>query len=151
MTQMSMPWTSRIWLVVRSMTPQKIALCSVIRKQAKVTPKIMAKYLLLSPVSIFKAIQVMETSGAAVQIVGRSSLLYTAARGKQLSSQFIHAARSGEGNALAQTAGPGITEDSGNRVSAEAKKPSATRSSSSQLCRNHPRKPEVVTVPHEPG
>ena len=41
------------------MTPQKIALCSVMRKQAKVTPKMMAKYLLRSPVSIFKAIQVM--------------------------------------------------------------------------------------------
>ena len=42
------------------MTPQKIALCSAMRKQAKLTPKMMAKYLLLSPINIFKAIQVTD-------------------------------------------------------------------------------------------
>src|SRR5579883_640612 len=44
------------------MTPQKMALCSAMRKQAKLTPKTMAKYLLRSPISIFKAIQVMSPS-----------------------------------------------------------------------------------------
>jgi len=61
-TQMSAPCVSRIWLVVRSMTPQKMALCSVMRKQAKLTPNTMAKYLLLSPISIFKAIQITVSS-----------------------------------------------------------------------------------------
>src|SRR5690242_17453385 len=35
-----------------------MALCSAMRKQAKLTPKTMAKYLLRSPISIFRAIQV---------------------------------------------------------------------------------------------
>jgi hypothetical protein len=56
---MSASWVSRVWLVVRSMTPQKMALCSAMRKQAKLTPKTMAKYLLRSPINILRAIQVM--------------------------------------------------------------------------------------------
>jgi hypothetical protein len=59
MTQMSASLTSTIWLPVRAMMPAKIDICCDISSVAKVTPKMMPRYLLRSPVSIFSATQFM--------------------------------------------------------------------------------------------
>ncbi len=58
-TQMSAPWVSRIRPVVRSMTPQNVALCSVISNEANDIPTTMARYFPRSPVSILSATQVI--------------------------------------------------------------------------------------------
>ena len=59
MTQMSAPWMSRIWLVVNSISPQKIEACCAISSAANVTPRMMPKNLARLPVSIFNATQPM--------------------------------------------------------------------------------------------
>ena len=43
-------------LKVRAMSPVKIAGCWVMMNEAKVSPITMPKYLLRSPISIFKAV-----------------------------------------------------------------------------------------------
>ena len=58
-TQMPGPWTSRIWLTVSDMSPQKIDDCCAMRRAAKTTPKTMPRYLPRFPISIFQAIQNM--------------------------------------------------------------------------------------------
>lgn len=57
LTQIWMPWISRTWLVVRSITAQRTALRCVMSKEAKATPQTTAMYLPESPVSILNATQ----------------------------------------------------------------------------------------------
>jgi hypothetical protein len=75
-TQRSAPWMSRIWLVVFRISPQKIELCWAISRAAKLTPKTMPKYFVLSPVSIFRATQFISLSfgSSSRQVVKSPSL-----------------------------------------------------------------------------
>jgi hypothetical protein len=58
-TQISGPSTSRIWLTVSDISPQKIEACWAIRTAANTTPKMIPRYLTRLPTSIFQAIQSM--------------------------------------------------------------------------------------------
>ena len=63
MTQMSAPSMSRIWLVVLRIRPQKDRRSAGrSSSDAKATPKMMPRYLVRSPVSIFRAIQFMRVT-----------------------------------------------------------------------------------------
>src|SRR5262245_41580578 len=62
MTHMSASRTSRIGLVVRRMTPTKREVCWAMSRVAKAPPKTIPRYLTLSPVNIFQAIQLMTAS-----------------------------------------------------------------------------------------
>jgi hypothetical protein len=79
---------SRIWLVVRSMMPQKMAACSAISTQAKVMPIMIAQYLLRSPVSILSAIQYM--SPACLALGSRSGCRAAARLGLSIGATLRH-------------------------------------------------------------
>ena len=58
-TQMPGPSTSRIWLTVSDISPQKIDDCCAISSAANITPNTMPRYFTRFPISIFQATQSM--------------------------------------------------------------------------------------------
>src|SRR5215208_2719556 len=75
---------SRIWLVVKSIRPQKIEACCAINSAANVTPRMMPKNLARLPVSIFSATQPM-ASASLLLLIAQDS--FDAAQ-RQLGNMF---------------------------------------------------------------